>query len=135
MKRTTLLLLFLGLFGCEMVNRDPSTSVDTASLSAKLTIEGGLRVTTFVEDGKDKTADFRDYRFRFDPNGTVTATRGTEVISGTYRVFRDDGRIELAMNFPLSSPVYEFTDDWYFREQTQNTLVFDEERELLIFQY
>jgi hypothetical protein len=135
MQRTALILLLLSLFACEMVNRDKDTEVDTSSLLNKLRIASGLRVTTFVEDGRDKTAEFRDYRFRFDTNGTVAATRGTEVISGTYRVFRDDGRIELAMNFPLNSALYEFTDDWYFREHTDNTIVFDEEQELLVFQY
>jgi hypothetical protein len=129
MNRLPLFLLFFGLFACDIdgnENSNPS-NVSVSQLTDDLTLSSGLRVVQFIEDGDDETSDVDDFLFAFATNGIVTATRGTQVISGTYRVFRDDGETELAMVFPSNSPLNELTDDWYFVEKTTSQLIFEDD--------
>lgn len=142
MKRLPLFLFFLGLFSC---NLDGNGNSDTSDISAAqltddLTLSSGLRIVQFIEDGDDETSDVDDFLFVFASDRTVTATRGSQVISGTYRVFRDDGETELAMVFPSNSVLNELTDDWYFRGKANNRLTFeddddDDDLDRLVFEF
>lgn len=129
MNRLPLFLLLLGLFSCDLDGNGNSRSSDisVADLIDNLTISSGLRVVQFIEDGDDETSDVDDFLFVFADNGSVTATRGSLVITGTYRVFRDDGETELAMIFPSNSVLDDFTDDWYFRGKTNNRITFEDD--------
>ena len=91
-------------------------------------------IIQFIEDGEDETADVRGFLFVFQSDNPVTATRGSEVLTGTYSLFVDDGRTELAMNFDLTSPLYELTDDWYFVLENQTQLQFADDDDVLVFE-
>jgi hypothetical protein len=140
MKRPTLVYL-LGMFlsSCALLednNSQVSTEVRNSSeLTEILTSATGLRIVTFIEDGRDKTSQFSGYTFSFSADGSVTATLNGTNINGTYRVFRDDGRLELEMDFPLNSPLYELDDDWYFESRTSDTLSFEDSGDRLVFQF
>ncbi len=94
----------------------------------------GLRVAEFREDGRNKTREFEGYRFTFHDDGRVVATSSDETVEGTYRVFRDDGRTELSMDFPSVGEFYELTDDWYFRSQSDGRLRFEDFLGVLVFE-
>lgn len=141
MKKLSLFILLLGLFSCDLDGNE-NTNLDniTASeLTDDLTISSGLRVVQFIEDGQDETSDYSGFIFQFSDNGTVRASQGNIEISGTYRVFRDDGKTELAMIFPSDSILNEFTDDWYFSNKSNNQLTFEDNDEdglsRLVFEY
>jgi len=55
-------------------------------------------------------------------------------INRTYRVFRDDGRLGLSMNFPNKSDLHELKDDWYFISHGANVVSFEDRRDKLVFQ-
>ncbi|GMQ30611.1 hypothetical protein [Algoriphagus confluentis] len=140
MNKLPILILLLALYSCNLDgNEDTNNSdISVSQLSNDLTTSSGLRIVQFIEDGEDETSDVDGFRFDFKTDGTVTATQGNQVISGTYRVFRDDGETELAMAFPSNSVLNKLTDDWYFRGKSNNRLTFeddDEDLERLVFEF
>ncbi|OYX23293.1 MAG: hypothetical protein B7Z16_02805 [Algoriphagus sp. 32-45-6] len=142
MNRLPLFILILGLFSCNLDGNEtsPSTNISVAELTEDLVQNSGLRVVQFIEDGVDETSDYTGFIFNFSTDGRVTATRNDQVVSGTYRVFRDDGETELAMIFPANSVLNEFTDDWYFRGKTNNRITFedddpDDDLDRIVFEY
>jgi hypothetical protein len=135
MKRISLLFLVLMAFtACEKEDDLNPTSMSREDLLTTLTLSNGLRITEFVEDGADMTSDFNPYVFDFETNDTVTATKGSETINGTYSVFLDDGRKDLRMNFPTTSALYELSDDWYFISANETGLRFADGGDVLWFQ-
>lgn len=119
--------LFLLLFACDFSGNDGSEPISSSQLTDLLVSSSGLRVELFLEDGVDETSDYSDFLFEFDRDGSVTARRSNQVFTGSYRVFRDDGRTELAMVFSPTSPLQEFTDDWYFVSKTSNRITFEDD--------
>jgi hypothetical protein len=128
-----LLLLSLVLISCDKDDTISPTPNDIESVSEFLAIEKGLKLTLLTDGGDNETYYFDSYLFTFDPDGTVTATDTDETIQGTYSVFRDDGRIELRMNFPNIQNFTELNDDWYFISINQDTIRFDDDGDILEF--
>ncbi|WP_100629717.1 hypothetical protein [Algoriphagus formosus] len=142
MKRLSLFILLLGLYSCELDGNSSSSTSDIGAeqLRNDLNITSGLRIVQYIDDGEDETDDFDDFLFRFSTDGTVTATRGNEVVEGSYRVFRDDGQTELELDFPSTSILDDLDDDWYFRGKANNRLTFeddddDNDFERLVFEF
>jgi len=125
-------LLFL-CFSCVIIDIDDSNS-STETVNSFLIEPDGLIISEFIEDGRNKISIFRPYVFFFDTNGSVTATKDRESIQGSFYVFRDDGRVELRMDFPLDSELFELTDDWYFISQRGNLIRFDDSGDIIEFQ-
>lgn len=97
-------------------------------------LNGTWIVALLVDDANDETAEFANYTLTFSADGTVTATHSSDSAlntTGTFSVFFDDNRTELAMSF--NSPDFDdLSDDWYFISSTETTLVFeDDQAELL----
>ncbi|KPQ13670.1 MAG: hypothetical protein HLUCCX10_12390 [Algoriphagus marincola HL-49] len=142
MKRLSLFILLLGLYSCELDGNSSSSTSDIGEeqLRNDLIITSGLRIVQYIDDGEDETDDFDDFLFRFSTDGNVTATRGNEVVEGSYRVFRDDGQTELELDFPSNSILDDLDDDWYFRGKANNRLTFeddddDNDFERLVFEF
>jgi len=142
MKRLSLFFLLLGLYSCELDGNSSSSTSDIGAeqLRNDLNITSGLRIVQYIDDGEDETDDFDDFLFRFSTDGRVTATRGNEVVEGSYRVFRDDGQTELELDFPPTSILDDLDDDWYFRGKANNRLTFeddddDNDFERLVFEF
>ncbi|WP_439474831.1 hypothetical protein [Algoriphagus formosus] len=142
MKRLSLFILLLGLYSCELDGNSSSSTSDIGAeqLRNDLNITSGLRIVQYIDDGEDETDDFDDFLFRFSTDGRVTATRGNEVVEGSYRVFRDDGQTELELDFPPTSILDDLDDDWYFRGKANNRLTFeddddDNDFEKLVFEF
>jgi len=142
MKRLSLFILLLGLYSCELDGNSSSSTSDIGAeqLRNDLNITSGLRIVQYIDDGEDETDDFDDFLFRFSTDGRVTATRGNEVVEGSYRVFRDDGQTELELDFPPTSILDDLDDDWYFRGKANNRLTFeddddDNDFERLVFEF
>jgi hypothetical protein len=142
MKRLSLFILLLGLYSCELDGNSSSSTSDIGAeqLRNDLNITSGLRIVQYIDDGEDETDDFDDFLFRFSTDGRVTATRGNEVVEGSYRVFRDDGQTVLELDFPPTSILDDLDDDWYFRGKANNRLTFeddddDNDFERLVFEF
>jgi hypothetical protein len=83
---------------------------------------------------KDQIHEIDSYLFVFNSDETVSATDANETIQGSYSVFRDDGRIELRMNFFNNPGFTELNDDWYFISINQKIIRFDDSGDMLEFQ-
>jgi hypothetical protein len=106
---------------------------DVEKLESDLTVKNGLVITSFIEDGENELEDVKDYVFTFTDNGTVSALKNNVTSTGTYRVFKDDGKVELTMNFNNNSNLSELSDDWYFVSSKDGIITFEEENDLLVF--
>lgn len=114
-------------------NPDDSISEDISSVISFLSNTGGLLIYEFIEDRENKTPYFRNYSFIFNGNGNVQAFGPNSQVNGTYRVWKDDGRIELAMSFPNLGEFDELRDDWYFISKDENFITFSDGEDVLKF--
>jgi hypothetical protein len=112
-----------------------STTPDATEVRNKLLVSSGLRIAQFTEDGKNKTSLVNPYLFTFQADGTVKAVSANQTFTGTYRIFNDDNKTELAMAFPIGSLLHELTDDWYFLTHDQSMIRFANQGDVLQFYY
>ncbi len=81
---------------------------------------GAWRVSSFVEDGNNQTHHFTGYAFTFSENGTVSATNGTNTVSGTWTTSSSSSSgSKFILNFNASSgPFEEISEDWRIENVT-----------------
>ncbi len=119
---------------CDKENEILPTTPTIDSLSEFISLPEGVRILEFVEDGINKTHYFSPYVFTFSTNGTIEAVSLDNTVNDTYRLFKDDGKIELEMLFPNFGEFDELRDDWYFMSQSANSLLFNDSEDILKFQ-
>lgn len=134
MKQLLFTLCILGTLTSCVEDDNTTLQGNPETLNTALTLPDGWRIIEFIEEGRNENTRFRDYLFVFNSNGTVTASKTGETITGTYLVFRDDGKTELSMNFPQNNVLYELNDDWYFISRNDNTIRFEDSGDTLVFQ-
>ncbi len=74
--------------------------------------DGEWKVASYVDDGNDQTADYTDFVFDFNSDGTATATDSNGTTNGTWSVIIDDNELNLVLNFGTAFPLEELEDDW-----------------------
>jgi len=79
--------------------------------------DGTWRITDYKDDMVDELYHFTGYSFVFS-NGTVTATKNSLSVTGTYSEGTDDTYPVLILNFGTTSPFDELNDDWHILEQS-----------------
>lgn len=83
---------------------------------------GSWKVSKFEEDGKDETNHYNGYVFKFNTDGTVTVTKGTEVAKGSWVVqTTDDKRTWMKLNFN-AAPFNELNEDWMIKSGGANAI-------------
>lgn len=71
------------------------------------------KITKFVEDGIDETADYQGYILQFNANGAASISKnGAVITTGNWSARIDDGKSELFFNFSGSEDIQELNDDW-----------------------
>lgn len=111
-------------------NPNPNTDEDLAIVLAEL-LNNNWVVTMLVDDDEDETNALNGYIFTFSNANTVTVTRDDDpnfLVSGSFNLFTDDNRIELAMNFSGNADLENLNDDWYYITSTSETLVFEDDQ-------
>lgn len=83
--------------------------------------KGKWKVTKFMEDGRDQTGHFNGYVFQFNTDGSVTASKGSSVVKGTWSTGADNSKSKFVMNFQ-SSPFDELSEDWVIKSGTANSM-------------
>jgi hypothetical protein len=107
-------ILAAGLFGsC----KKSSTSTDLVNVGAYLEA-GTWRVASFVDNGQDETNSFSGYSFRFESNGVVNATGGTQVVTGSWGAGIDDSQSKLFLVFSSNITFQDLTHDWHVLQST-----------------
>lgn len=122
-----LTVLFTAFTGCSgdddsnSVNANPQPVIDAA-------VSGSWKITYFFDTDSEETNNFTNYVFTFGPNGVLTATNGTDTVTGTWSVTdshnsggdgSDDDNSshnsnDLDFNISFASPANfaELSDDW-----------------------
>ena len=89
--------------------------------------QGTWYVSHFSEDGVDETQYFTGYNFTFSDDGTVTATNGTNTISGTWSTSKsssddDSNDPHFNLTFPATNNFDELSDDWHITSSSDTQL-------------
>ena len=131
-KNVLLSVMVMGLVSCDNDDDDGDTgqfdSLDVTALQSAATA-GTWKITRFIEDGEDETADFENYVFSFDTNGNLTADNGTSTFTGSWSVEMDDDddddSLELEFEIDFSDPddvLDDLEDDWYVLGYSDNRI-------------
>jgi hypothetical protein len=107
-------------------NNNNAVNISSTELKQKLLNLDNVRLSTFVEDGVNRTGLYADYIFKFESDDTVSASNSNEVVTGTYNIIIDDGRTEIALNFPNNPLFFELNDDWYYVMSNNTSILFED---------
>ena len=106
------------------VDMSPTEQVQAISDIAE---SGSWVVAYYYDTDHEETDHFNNFVFTFDPNGTVSATDGTNTYSGIWSVVADssdDDYSDVDFNLFFQSPAdfNEISDDWDVQSYTQNRI-------------
>lgn len=124
--------LFLLLFSMAFVNcssdddNNDGSSTQQAQSIINVANEGSWIISNFNDSGVDETNDFQGYQFTFGDNGILTASNGTNTLTGSWSVTTsssdsndDDGSssdddIDFNIFFQVSedNDFEDLNDDW-----------------------
>ena len=121
-----LTMLCFSLMSSTCSNDDDDINIidNSAEISEiKNTVENNSwQITSFVDSGADETSHYTGYTFTFNSNGTLTATKGSETVNGTWSVTDsndsdDDSNSsdDIDFNIYFASPAMfndDLTEDW-----------------------
>jgi len=93
-------------------SQDPTPVINAAT-------QGTWRVTSYVDSGTDQTNHFTGYNFTFSNGGVLTATNGSNTVTGTWSVLNDDSNddspsndLDFNIGFTAPANFADLTDDW-----------------------
>lgn len=116
------LLLSVSFFAISCETDDDSNSNNNALIvQLETSIKTGTwRVSNFVEDGNSQTHHFTGYAFTFSDNGTVSATNGSNTVTGTWTTSSSSSSgSKFILNFNASNgPFEEISEDWRIENVT-----------------
>lgn len=107
-------------------NANSNNDQNSADLVTEIAQTGTWRITSFIDSGKDETADFNGYVFTFNEDGTLVAVKGDITVSGTWSVVddpsnsssdddgnsSDDDDFNIFFPVPDSNDFEDLNDDW-----------------------
>ena len=124
MKRVILIPMLFCLFMlnvasmCSSDDNSSSSSQDPTPVINAAT-QGTWRVTSYVDSGTDETNHFTGYNFTFGNGGVLTATNGSNTVTGTWSVLNDDSNddspsndLDFNIGFTAPANFADLTDDW-----------------------
>jgi hypothetical protein len=130
-KNTLFIGLFTVLISCsekETIQPEAQQLSNTAaqSITAQDLI-GEWRILSFIEEEEDHR-ELEDLKLRLMEDGALEVinplNRSKE--SGTWRLWRDDGKTEFAINLNNTGKWDELNDDWYFIAKTDHQVRFED---------
>ncbi len=112
-------LAFAGLIACSDDDAKVNVNGNATAVSNNLK-SGTWKISNYVEDTNDETANFEGYDFTFGPNNVLTATNGTNTYTGTWSVYDDDSSsddsfdsdIDVNISFITPDEFAGLSDDW-----------------------
>jgi hypothetical protein len=117
--------LIVGTFVSCNSDDDSNSNNNSTIVQLEASIKTGTwRVSNFVEDGNNQTHHFNGYAFTFSENGAVSATNGTNTVTGTWTTSSSSSGSKFILNFNAASgPFEEISEDW--RIETVTTVLID----------
>ena len=103
-------------------SQDPTPVINAAT-------QGTWRVTSYVDSGTDETNHFTGYNFTFSNGGVLTATNGSNTVTGTWSVLNDDSNddspsndLDFNIGFTAPANFADLTDDWDIVSYSDTTI-------------
>jgi len=122
------LFIFLGTF-CHSCTNDDSNPDPNHPTQIQNIVQGAdWVITKMVDSGQDETSDFQGFVFRFETNGDLVSTNGTQTYTGTWSVTQsgsnDDEMDDVDFNifFNETNSFEDLNDDWDVVEVTNNKI-------------
>lgn len=113
---------------CSSDNNSSSSSQDPTPIINAAT-QGTWRVTSYVDSGTDETNHFTGYNFTFSNGGVLTATNGSNTVTGTWSVLNDDSNddspsndLDFNIGFTAPANFADLTDDWDIVSYSETTI-------------
>lgn len=119
---------------CSTDDMDNQNNNSQQIMEVKNTAESGTWVvSSYIDSGQNETNDFNGYTFNFGSDGVLTATNGSNTVTGTWSVTdssnsNDDSNsnsdIDFNITFAVSSTskFYDLNDDWDVVSNNNNTI-------------
>lgn len=92
---------------CEDTIPDPPVPDDLETILTT----GNWFITLFFDDG-DETYLFADYEFTFNPNGSASASTGSNTVNGSWFISTSSSGLKLNLDFGDEDPFDELEEDW-----------------------
>ena len=103
-------------------SQDPTPVINAAT-------QGTWRVTSYVDSGTDETNHFTGYNFTFGNGGVLTATNGSNTVTGTWSVVNDNTNddspsndLDFNIGFTAPANFADLTDDWDIVSYSDTTI-------------
>ena len=115
-KLTWIIVIIAALVSCN----DDDDSTNSISAVENTVKNGTWKITRFEDSGNDETASFSGYNFIFDASGTLTASNGNNLFTGSWSVSDDKSNddnsddMHFNINFNVNNSFEELSDDWHF---------------------
>ena len=113
---------------CSSDDNSSSSSQDPTPIINAAT-QGTWRVTSYVDSGTDETNHFTGYNFTFSNGGVLTATNGSNTVTGTWSVLNDDSNddspsndLDFNIGFTAPANFADLTDDWDIVSYSETTI-------------
>lgn len=107
----------------------PNSSVQDAVMVSQ---SGTWKISSFIDSGQNETNHFTGYTFTFEDDGDVTATNGSNTLTGSWSITNsnsnddsnDDSDMDFNIFFPVdeSSAFEDLNDDWDISSYNENTI-------------
>lgn len=134
MKRVILIPMLFCLFMlnvasmCSSDDNSSSSSQDPTPVINAAT-QGTWRVTSYIDSGTDETNHFTGYSFTFGNGGVLTATNGSNTVTGTWSVVNDNTNddspsndLDFNIGFTAPANFADLTDDWDIVSYSDTTI-------------
>jgi hypothetical protein len=101
------------LASCSKNSNDLSNASVQAAAQA-VSASGTWKVTSYIDNSDNETAEFNGYSFTFNSNGTIVATAGSVNVNGSWSTSSSSNKfiINLGPKGNTNKPLGELTDDW-----------------------
>ena len=128
-----LALTFILAFSCS--NDEDDHSIDPEHAIPEIetnVVQGDWIISSYVDSGTDETSDYDDFTFTFTPDGVVSASSSTEMLTGAWNVEHDDSSnddspdndVDFTLFFGVadSHAFDDLNDDWYVVSYTSTMI-------------
>jgi hypothetical protein len=120
------LSFLVGISSCDDNSTSENDDKPTKQVVESALKESQWRVTNFFDE-KDETQHFDGYSFQFSNDGSVIAAKNNTLVSGTWSTFKSsNGEIKLNLEFSLTEPFDELSDDWVVVESSSTRIVLED---------
>jgi hypothetical protein len=132
-----LIMLSLSLMSstCSPEDDDINVNGNSAEINQiKTTVQSNnWQITSFIDSGSNETNHFTGYSFTFNSNGTLTASNGSNTVTGTWSITdssksdddNDDSSDDIDFNIFFTSPANfndDLTEDWDIVSYSNTTI-------------